>query len=66
MPFTVAFMMATNNKLLKYAEKAKKDDLSVTETEDVDGLLKRWTFLNGVRGLFPLVGAVAAGIAIAT
>ncbi|THX18353.1 DUF1772-domain-containing protein [Aureobasidium pullulans] len=64
MPFTIAFMMGTNNKLLKYAEKAKKDDLSVTETEDVDGLLKRWTFLNGVRGLFPLAGAVAAGIAI--
>ncbi|KAI5236526.1 DUF1772-domain-containing protein [Aureobasidium subglaciale] len=63
-PYTIAFMTTTNNQLLAYAEKAKKDDLSVTETEDVDVLLQRWTSLNRVRGLLPLAGAVAAGLAV--
>ncbi|KAI4721819.1 hypothetical protein E4T48_01909 [Aureobasidium sp. EXF-10727] len=63
-PFTLVFMKNTNNKLLEYAARAKKDELSVTETEDVDALLRRWTLLNSVRGLLPLAGAVAACIAV--
>ncbi|CAD0110381.1 unnamed protein product [Aureobasidium uvarum] len=63
-PFTIVFLNPTNNKLLVYAAKAKKDELSVTETEDVDALLEKWTFLNRVRGFLPLAGAVAASIAV--
>lgn len=63
-PFTLVFMKNTNNKLLEYAARAKKDELSVTETEDVDALLRNWTSLNRVRGLLPLAGAVAACIAV--
>ncbi|KAK5999908.1 hypothetical protein QM012_004996 [Aureobasidium pullulans] len=63
-PFTVAFMRSTNNKLLTLAAKAKKDELSVTETEDVDSLLEKWTSLNRLRGVLPMAGAVAACIAV--
>ncbi|KAG9737537.1 DUF1772-domain-containing protein, partial [Aureobasidium melanogenum] len=58
LPFTIVFMRATNNKLLALAAKAKKDEMSVTETEDVEGLLERWAALNRLRGVLPMVGAV--------
>lgn len=63
-PFTIVFMRDTNNKLLAHAAKVKKDELSVTETEEVDSLLEKWTTLNGLRSVLPMVGAVAAGIAV--
>lgn len=63
-PFTIVFMRPTNNKLLAHAAKAKKDELSVTETEDVASLLERWTSLNRLRGVLPMVGAVAACLAV--
>lgn len=63
-PFTIVFMRPTNNKLLAHAAKAKKDELSVTETENVDSLLERWTSLNRLRGVLPMVGAVAACLAV--
>lgn len=63
-PFTIVFMRDTNNKLLAHAAKAKKDELSVTETEDVDSLLEKWATLNGLRSVLPMAGAVAAGVAV--
>lgn len=63
-PFTIVFMRATNNELLGLAAKAKKDEMSVAETEDVGGLLERWTTLNRVRGVLPMVGAVCAVVAV--
>ena len=63
-PFTIVFMRPMNNKLLAHAARAKKDELSVTETEDVEALLERWTALNRLRGVLPMAGAVAACIAI--
>ncbi|KAG9631630.1 DUF1772-domain-containing protein, partial [Aureobasidium melanogenum] len=63
-PFTIVFMRPTNNKLLTLAAKAKKDELSVKETEDVEGLLERWTALNRLRGVLPMIGAVCACVAV--
>ncbi|KAG9578227.1 hypothetical protein KCU77_g13097, partial [Aureobasidium melanogenum] len=63
-PFTIVFMRATNNRLLALSAKAKKDEVSVSETEDVEGLLERWTVLNSLRGVLPMVGAVCACVAV--
>lgn len=63
-PFTIVFMRATNNKLLALAAKAKKDEVSVVETEDIEALLERWTALNRLRGFLPMVGAVCACVAV--
>ncbi|KAG9659778.1 DUF1772-domain-containing protein, partial [Aureobasidium melanogenum] len=57
-PFTIVFMRPTNNELLGLAARAQKDETSVAETKDVEGLLERWTALNRVRGVLPMVGAV--------
>ncbi|KAH0255972.1 DUF1772-domain-containing protein, partial [Aureobasidium melanogenum] len=57
-PFTIVLMRPTNNELLGLAARAQKDETSVAETKDVEGLLERWTALNRVRGVLPMVGAV--------
>lgn len=59
-------MLPTNNKLLRLAAKAEKEDLSTTESTETEVLLKRWVLMNGVRSLLPLAGAVVAGVVILT
>ncbi|KAI4732792.1 hypothetical protein E4T50_16645 [Aureobasidium sp. EXF-12298] len=61
-PFTIVYMRATNNELLALAAKAKKDEVSVVETEDVEALLERWTALNRLRGVLPMVGATGQAV----
>jgi hypothetical protein len=63
-PYTAATMMTTNNKLLRFAEKAEKEELSSSESSEVGVLLERWTVLNGIRSLMPLAGAVIAGVVV--
>ncbi|KAJ5604484.1 hypothetical protein N7510_009638 [Penicillium lagena] len=50
-PWTLGVMACTNNELKKMA-------LSKSEASDEEtiGLLNTWTMLNGIRGIFPLVG----------
>ncbi|KAJ5805253.1 hypothetical protein N7474_011140 [Penicillium riverlandense] len=50
-PWTLGAMAGTNNAL-------KKTALSKSEPSDEEtiGLLNTWTTLNGIRGIFPLVG----------
>ncbi|KAL2861941.1 hypothetical protein BJX68DRAFT_260740 [Aspergillus pseudodeflectus] len=62
-PWTIAAMSGTNAQLLERAG-AKgwvPTDEAAEETED---LLHKWTFLNAVRGLFPLVGGVVGYLAL--
>lgn len=63
-PYTVLLMKATNDKLLRFAKKAEKEELSALEGEESVQLLRRWTLLNGVRSLLPLTGAVITGIVV--
>jgi hypothetical protein len=61
-PWTLAAMSGTNAQLLERAG-AKgwvPTDEAAEETED---LLHKWTLLNAVRGLFPLVGGVVGYLA---
>ncbi|KAK2740999.1 hypothetical protein FQN55_008554 [Onygenales sp. PD_40] len=58
-PYTLAVMMGTNNKL---AEKAKAVEAEPAKAmgkgDEVEVLANRWIYLNGVRSLFPLAGAL--------
>lgn len=54
-PFTLVFMAKTNGALAKKAQSA-----SEASSVEVVELLNKWTTLNFVRGLFPLVGSVCA------
>lgn len=60
-PFTIIFMGSTNDKLLRLA---KKEDLTTSETQESEALLKRWAFLNAVRSSLPLAGALVTGVAV--
>lgn len=60
-PFTIVFMGATNARLLGLA---KKGELSVSERSEGEALLRRWGWLNAVRGMLPLAGAVLAGFLV--
>ncbi|KAL5333729.1 hypothetical protein BJX70DRAFT_380150 [Aspergillus crustosus] len=55
-PWTLAAMKGTNGRLLEKAGSVWIVDEE--RSEEVKGLLGRWTVLNAIRGLFPLVGAV--------
>jgi hypothetical protein len=52
-PYTLIFMMVVNGKLTDAARAAEKGKV---DTKEVDALLGRWTVLNAVRGLLPLLG----------
>lgn len=63
-PWTLVVMTSTNDRIAAVAEieagneteeKSKGGGLS---DEEFDGLLGRWQVLNGIRGVFPLVGGV--------
>ena len=60
-PFTIIFMGSTNAKLLSLA---KKEELTASENQDGEALLKKWVSLNGMRSLLPLAGAVLAGVLV--
>lgn len=67
-PFTLGVMWPTNTKLKEYAEKeeggeSKEEGEEVLEAVEVQGLLKKWSNLNAVRGALPLAGAVVGAIA---
>ncbi|KAH0558644.1 hypothetical protein GP486_004704 [Trichoglossum hirsutum] len=66
-PYTIIAMRPTNNKLLAKAEQEfdlKGASASVTSDDrEVGELLKKWTFLNGIRSLMPLLGSAAALLA---
>ncbi|KAL4885448.1 hypothetical protein BJY04DRAFT_134518 [Aspergillus karnatakaensis] len=60
-PWTLAVMVPTNKKLIGRAESVwVEDEGSVTE---VKGLIGKWTVLNTLRGVFPLLGAVVGVLA---
>ncbi|KAJ5485002.1 hypothetical protein N7539_004990 [Penicillium diatomitis] len=52
-PFTLLAMVGTNNSLHRQA----KSEVEVPEAETME-LLGKWSYLNVIRGCFPLVGAV--------
>lgn len=73
-PYTVVFMQTVNNKLAAHATrddaaaaegreamKMSEQELARREREDMEvlGLLRKWSCLNFVRGVMPLVGAMA-------
>jgi hypothetical protein len=62
-PLTLLAMATTNDKL---SARAKQQLSTKSDDKEVGELLETWTFLNGVRSLFPLaacVAALAAGLA---
>jgi hypothetical protein len=73
-PYTIGLMAPTNKRLEAHATRdddgqAKGEDaeeervLRESEDREVPALLAKWTRLNTVRGLFPLLGA-AVGAAV--
>lgn len=62
-PFTLAVMAPTNNKLVQYSDKGGKEALAQAQNADIDGLISRWTTLNAVRSLLPLVGGLVGLLA---
>ena len=60
-PWTLLLMNPTNRSLIEKAGAAV--ELKGDE-EEVQGLLRRWGNLNGIRSLFPLVGGVAGALAV--
>ncbi|KAL2827373.1 hypothetical protein BDW59DRAFT_57000 [Aspergillus cavernicola] len=60
-PWTFVAMMQTNRLLLDRA--AATWVPTEKSSEDVEGLLGKWSVLNMVRGVFPLVGAVVGSFA---
>ncbi|KAF2463248.1 uncharacterized protein BDR25DRAFT_307855 [Lindgomyces ingoldianus] len=66
-PYTLAFMKPTNNKLLSKADSLASTELSnkaaeagVTQSETVHALLDKWATLNLARALITCVGALCA------
>ena len=57
-PFTGAFMLDTNNKLMEYEKKTRQEteQVSIEEVNRVRELVDKWGALNVVRGCLPLVG----------
>ncbi|KAJ5559910.1 DUF1772-domain-containing protein [Penicillium frequentans] len=56
-PYTLIFMMGTNNALMKKAESTSDAD------KEVPDLIERWNTLNLGRSIFPLAGAICAFVA---
>lgn len=64
-PYTMIFMLPTNDKLTAKAEQhASAKGAVATDDKEVIELLKKWSFLSGVRGLLPLMGGVVSLAAI--
>lgn len=63
-PYTIVTMTSTNDKLMRFAKKGEKEELSANESGESEELLQRWTTLNLVRSLLPLSGAIVAGMLV--
>ena len=63
-PYTVVVMTGTLDRLVELARQAERGDLGVKETREAEKLLGWWVVLNGIRSLFPLLGAVSAAFAV--
>ncbi|KAF2746634.1 hypothetical protein M011DRAFT_468331 [Sporormia fimetaria CBS 119925] len=61
-PFTYAFMIKTNNKLLEKSHtlSATADDKAETQEENVHALLDKWATLNLARAMLVGVGSILA------
>lgn len=55
-PYTIFAMGGTNNALLAKAELDSKQ--SADASVEIEELVKKWIFLNGIRSLLPLAGGV--------
>ena len=56
-PWTLLAMMGTNNRLNAIAASGVEQEKA--SREEVEGLLRRWTWMNVVRGLLALVGGLS-------
>ncbi|KAL8797822.1 MAG: hypothetical protein Q9195_000174 [Heterodermia aff. obscurata] len=56
-PWTLLLMMGTNDRLSAIAGSGVEQEK--VERREVEGLLKKWTWMNGVRGMMALVGGLA-------
>ena len=61
-PWTLIVMMSTNNRLVGIA--GSKAEQAKVSKEEIVVLLKRWTWMNAVRGLFALVGGLVGALAV--
>ena len=63
-PWTLLVMSETNRKLI--AKAGEKGDLkgSGVGDEEVRGLLRKWTTLNGIRSVLPLLGSAVGMVAV--
>ena len=55
-PYTFITMNNTNNALL--AKTKLEDEPSAQDTSEIEGLIRKWTSLNGYRSLLPLAGGL--------
>lgn len=64
-PFTMLFMLPTNNRLIAKAEQAAgvKGAVAADDKEVIE-LLRKWSVLSGIRSLVPLLGGVISLAAI--
>jgi hypothetical protein len=63
-PWTILAMNETNRKLTAKAQEKVGMKGSGVRDEDVHGLLRKWTTLNGIRSVLPLLGSVVAMVAV--
>ncbi|GES62360.1 DUF1772-domain-containing protein [Aspergillus terreus] len=54
-PYTLAAMMPTNSALIA---KADAKELGAQESSEAGPLLQKWTKLNAIRGVWPLLGGL--------
>lgn len=62
-PWTLVAMTSTNDRIavvteIEAGDESEKSERSGLSDEEFDGLLSQWQVLNGIRGVFPLVGGV--------
>jgi len=57
--------MQSTNELLDVKLAAAQTGIPAKEDEELQALLKKWAGLNGIRSVFPLLGA-ALGILVIT
>ncbi|PYH47016.1 DUF1772 domain-containing protein [Aspergillus saccharolyticus JOP 1030-1] len=57
-PFTIVFMKKTNDRLTQWAQHRAEEAWTAEADAEVEGLLWKWTWLNAVRSVFPLLGGL--------
>lgn len=63
-PFTLIAMSATNSKLMQQSHSSAKSVTPVhAQDDEIDQLLGKWTRLNAVRGLLPVIGGIVGLVA---